>query len=103
MFAIIKTGGKQYRVSETDVVKVEKIDGKVGESVDFKEVLLIEDEKEVKVGMPLVEGSKVTAKIIKHGLGKKIDIVKFKSKVRYRRKTGHRQTYTQIQIEKITA
>ncbi|MDP3245082.1 MAG: 50S ribosomal protein L21 [bacterium] len=104
MFAIIKTGGKQYRVKENDILTIEKLPGKVGESVFFEEVLLTGDEKgeNVKVGAPLVAGAKVEAKILYQGLGKKVDVVKFKSKVRYRRRVGHRQEQTRVQIAGIT-
>lgn len=103
MFAIIRTGGKQYRVSEKDTLKVEKLSGKAGDVLELSDVLLVEKENDVTLGRPVVEGAKVMAKIVKHGLGKKIDIIKFKSKVRYRRKSGHRQPFTEILIEKISA
>lgn len=103
MFAIIKTGGKQYRVKENDVLTVEKLPQKQGESVAFEEVLLAGDEKgeNVKVGMPLVAGAKVEAKVVWQGKGKKVEVVKYKNKVRYRRRVGHRQEQTKVKVESI--
>ena len=104
MFAVIKTGGKQYKVKKGDKLKVEKIDNEEGKSIDFDEVLLVADKdgEDVKIGTPKVENAKVKAKIIEQGRDKKIDVIKYKRKVRYRRKYGHRQPYTEILIEDIT-
>ncbi len=98
--AVIKTGGKQYLVAEKDVFAVEKLDAEVGEEISFDEVLMVADEKskEVKVGTPRVEGAVVKARVKKQGRGKKITVIKYKPKTRYRRKKGHRQLYTQIEI-----
>ncbi|HZJ56726.1 MAG TPA: 50S ribosomal protein L21 [Clostridia bacterium] len=101
MYAIIKTGGKQYLVHEGDVLRVEKLDVEEGSEVSFDEVLAINDDESLKVGTPIVEGSKVEAKVIKHGKGKKITVFKYKPKKNYRKKQGHRQPFTQVQISKI--
>jgi len=98
MFAIIKTGGKQYRVSKNQVLRVEKLNQKEGAEIVFNEVLLIADAKKTEVGKPHVKGKKVRAKIIKHGLSDKILVVKFKAKVRYRRRFGHRQAFSEIKV-----
>jgi len=98
-FAVIKTGGKQYKVSEGDVLMVEKLGRNDGEVV-FEEVLLVVN-GEVKVGKPIVSGAKVTAKILEEGKGKKKMVFRYKSKTRQHKKKGHRQPYTKIQIIKI--
>jgi len=100
MYAIIKTGGKQYKVAEGDVITVEKLAQGEGEEVVFDEVLTIVGD-EVKVGRPLVEGAKVTAKVEAQGKEKKIRIFKYKAKSNYRRRQGHRQPFTKVVIEKI--
>ncbi|TCP59664.1 large subunit ribosomal protein L21 [Tumebacillus sp. BK434] len=102
MYAIVKTGGKQYKVAEGDVIFVEKLDVE-GDAVTFDEVLLVSKEGGVVVGSPAVAGATVSAKVLKHGKAKKIIVYKYKSKKNYRRKQGHRQPYTQVQIEKINA
>lgn len=99
-FAIIKTGGKQYKVSEGDVLSVEKLIHE-GEEVTFEEVLLVSNGK-IQVGKPLVSGAKVTAKVIEEGKGKKKMVFRYKSKTRQRKKKGHRQPFTKIQILKIS-
>lgn len=101
MQAIFVTGGKQYKVSEGDVIYVEKLDA-ASETVEFDNVLMTIDGENVTVGAPSVEGAKVTAKILKNGKGKKIMVFKFKAKKNYRRRQGHRQPYTKVQIEKIS-
>lgn len=101
MYAIIKTGGKQYSVSEGDVVYIEKLDAEEGASVKFDEVLAVGGEAGFKCGAPLVEGASVTAKVLKNGKAKKVLIFKYKPKKGYRRRQGHRQPYTKVQIEKI--
>ena len=100
MQAIFVTGGKQYKVSEGDVIFVEKLNAE-GETVEFDNVLMTIDGDNVTVGAPTVEGAKVTAKILKNGKAKKIMVFKFKAKKNYRRRQGHRQPYTKLQIEKI--
>jgi len=101
-YAVIKTGGKQYKVAEGDELEVDKIEGKKGQTVDFKEVLLLVDGKKVKVGQPLVEGAKVKAKILTQLKGKKIRVATYKAKSRYRRVKGFRPRLTKIKVEKIT-
>jgi len=101
MYAIIETGGKQYRVSEGDVIRVEKLTNEVGGSVEFTKVLAISKDGKLNVGKPWVEGAKVTAKVLQHGKADKIIVFKYKPKKNYRRKQGHRQPFTEVQIEKI--
>ena len=100
MYAIIATGGKQYRVSEGDVVYIEKIDAEVDSTVSF-DVLLVGNDGDVKVGTPVVEGVKVEGKVVGQVRGDKIIVFKYKSKKNYRRKQGHRQPYTKVEITKI--
>lgn len=101
-FAVIKTGGKQYKVAEGDVLSVEKLDHE-GENVTLDQVLLWADGENVKIGRPLVEGAKVEAKILEEGKGKKKMVFRYKAKTRRRKKKGHRQPYTKVQITKISA
>ncbi|MBQ2990493.1 MAG: 50S ribosomal protein L21 [Clostridia bacterium] len=100
MYAIIATGGKQYRVSEGDVLYIEKIDAEVDSTVSF-DVLLVGNDGDVKVGTPVVEGVKVEGKVVGQIRGEKIIVFKYKSKKNYRRKQGHRQPYTKVEITKI--
>ncbi len=103
MFAVIKTGGKQYIVSEGEKVKIEKIKSNVGETITLEEVLLVSDKKgDVLLGTPFVKDAKVTAKVLEEGRGEKKIIFKHKPKKRYKLKKGHRQPYTEIEITKIT-
>ncbi|MDU2897700.1 MAG: 50S ribosomal protein L21 [Finegoldia magna] len=102
MFAIIKTGGKQYKVSEGDVIKVEKIEAEAGDKIEFDQVLMVAGD-DVKVGSPVVEGAKVSAEVLDQKKDKKIVIFKFKAKKNYRKKKGHRQPYTLVKIERIDA
>ena len=101
MFAVIKTGGKQYKVAEGDVLRVEKLESKDGDVV-FDNVLLVVN-GEVKLGQPIVSGAKVTAKVLEDGKGEKKMVFRYKSKTRQHKKKGHRQPYTKIQITKIEA
>lgn len=101
MLAIIKTGGKQYKVAVGDKVKVEKLEGEAGAKVVFSEVLFVGSEKDVKVGTPFIEGATVEGKIIETAKGKKVVGMKFKAKKRYKVKFGHRQTMTEVEITKI--
>ncbi|MFA5080169.1 MAG: 50S ribosomal protein L21 [Candidatus Paceibacterota bacterium] len=101
MIAVIKTGGKQYKVAPGQKIKIEKIDNQEGEMVTFDEVLLIGDEKIIDIGTPVVEGAKVTAKVIKQDKGEKIVIFKYKPKKRYKVKKGHRQFFTEVEITDI--
>jgi large subunit ribosomal protein L21 len=103
MYAIVETGGKQYKVSEGDVLFIEKLVLEDGAEVTFDKVLLVSKENGVVVGSPVVAGATVTANVLKHGKAKKIIVFKYKSKKNYRRKAGHRQPYTQVQIAKINA
>lgn len=103
MYAIIKTGGKQFKVSEGDIIKVEKLSVEENEKVCFDEVLMVGGNGEVKAGTPMVEGASVEGTVVRNGRGKKIIVFKFKSKKNYRKKQGHRQPYTQIKIDKINA
>jgi large subunit ribosomal protein L21 len=98
MLAVIKTGGKQYRVSPKDKLKIEKIVAEEGAEVVFDNVLLVNDEKDLTVGEPLVKGATVTAKVLKHAKADKVMTFKYKSKKRYKVKKGHRQLYTEVQI-----
>ncbi len=102
MYAVVATGGKQYKVEEGDFVFVEKIEGEVDDVVTLDKVLLASADDEVKVGAPYVEGAKVEAKIVKQGKGEKIRIIKHKAKKGYRKRQGHRQPFTQLSIEKIS-
>ena len=95
---VIKTGGKQYRVSEGDKLEIETLDAAPGENIEFSEVLLLRDGDNVEVGTPLIEGAKVTATVLAHGRGKKVQIVKFKRRKNYRRQMGHRQNFTRVEI-----
>lgn len=101
MYAIIKTGGKQYKVSVGDTLKVEKLNVAVGEAFIFEEVLSVVDGEEMRVGQPFLSGAKVTAKVTEHGKGEKIRIFKYKAKSNYRKRQGHRQPYTEVSIETI--
>ncbi|MGD8430375.1 MAG: 50S ribosomal protein L21 [Ectothiorhodospiraceae bacterium] len=103
MYAVIKTGGKQYRVSEGDVLRVEKLDAEQGSPVEFDQVLMVADGDDVKVGSPLVEGGKVAAEVVTHGRNRKIEVVKFKRRKNYHRKHGHRQDFTEVKITGINA
>ncbi|MBP9822316.1 MAG: 50S ribosomal protein L21 [Candidatus Pacebacteria bacterium] len=103
MFAVIKTGGKQYKVAEGDVLMIEKLEV-TGDSVTFDEILLLADGDKVTVGKPMVSGAKVAAKVlIEEGKGEKKMVFKYKSKTRHRKKKGHRQPFTKVQITKISA
>ena len=102
MYAVIKTGGKQHKVAEGETLKVEKLKASEGEPVDITDVLLIEKDGEVTLGSPFIEGAKVTAKILRHGKEDKVTIIKMKRRKDYRKKQGHRQNYSEIQIEQIS-
>lgn len=103
MYAIIATGGKQYCVKEGDVLFVEKLEANEGDTVEITNVLAVGNEGDLKVGTPLVEGAKAVLKVLGHGKGKKIIVFKYKPKKNYRRKTGHRQPFTKVSVEKIEA
>ena len=101
MYAIVETGGKQYKVSEGDVVFVEKLLAQEGESVVLDKVLAIAKEDDINLGKPFIEGASVSAKVVKNGKSKKIIVYKYKPKKGYHKKQGHRQPYSKIEIEKI--
>ena len=101
MYAVIQTGGKQHLVVEGETLDVEKLDVKEGASVTFDQVLLVKKGDDVKVGTPLVDGAKVTAKVVSQGRGEKIQVFKYKRRKNYTRRLGHRQPFTRIEITKI--
>lgn len=103
MYAIIETGGKQYKVQEGDVLFIEKLNVEAGEAVEFDKVLAVSNGEELTVGAPVVEGAKVEATVEKNGKAKKIIVYKYKAKKDYRKKQGHRQPYTKVVINKINA
>lgn len=102
MYAVIKTGGKQYTVNEGDKFKVEKLSGEIGAKIELTDVLCLGDGSGIKVGAPLVENAKVVCKITGQGRGKKIIVFKKKRRKGYKKKQGHRQSYTEIEVSKIT-
>lgn len=101
IYAIVESGGKQYRVAPGDVIEVDRLDAKEGGAIELDRVLLVAEGKKVKVGTPVVEGARVTADVVNEFKDKKITVFKYKSKTRYRRKKGHRQIYTKIAIKEI--
>jgi len=101
MYAVIKTGGKQYRVSPGDKLKIETIDAEVGASYDFDTVLMISDGDKLTVGTPTIASAKVTAEVIAHGRAKKVEIIKFRRRKHHQKRTGHRQNFTQVEIQSI--
>ncbi|NNJ64160.1 MAG: 50S ribosomal protein L21 [Xanthomonadales bacterium] len=103
MYAIFKTGGKQYRATTGDVIKVEKLDAEKGATVELDQVLMIGEGEDVKIGTPYLEGGKVTATVVDHGRRDKIKVIKFKRRKNYRKQMGHRQYFTQIEITGIDA
>ncbi len=103
MYAIIRTGGKQYHVAAGDILKVEKLQGEVGDTVEINDVLLVADGETVTVGQPLVDGARVTARIIEQGRAKKILVFKKKKRKGYQVKNGHRQQYTALVIDEVAA
>ncbi|MBR7142334.1 MAG: 50S ribosomal protein L21 [Clostridia bacterium] len=103
MYAVFVTGGKQYKVSEGDLVFVEKLNVAEGETVTFDQVLAVNNDTETKLGTPVVDGANVVARVVKNGKAKKIVVFRYKSKKNEKRKQGHRQPYTKVQIEKINA
>ena len=101
-YAIVQTGGKQYRVETGDTIRVESLPVHTGELIDVGEVLAVSQDGDITIGTPTVEGAKVRAQVLSQGRDKKIVVFKYKNKTRYRRNTGHRQTYTEIKITDIT-
>ena len=103
MYAVVATGGKQYKVAEGETLRVEKLNGDVGAEVAFDKVLLFSDGESVKIGQPVLEGATVHGHIVDQNKAKKILVFKYKRRKRYRRKQGHRQMYTEVKIDKIEA
>jgi large subunit ribosomal protein L21 len=101
MLAVIKTGGKQYLVSPGQKIKIEKIEAKEGEKVEFSEVLLLQKQNKIEIGKPFVQHAKVIGKVLRHGRGKKVIVFQYKSKTRYKKKKGHRQPFTEVEIVEI--
>lgn len=103
MHAVIQSGGKQYRVAEGDVVRLEKLNLAEGDTVDFSRVMMVSDGENIVIGQPYIEGGKVSGTVEAQGRGKKIDVIKFRRRQKYRRKQGHRQSYTEVKITSIEA
>lgn len=103
MIAVLQTGGKQYKVSKGDVIDIEKLEGNPGDKINFDKVLLVGDDKDVKIGKPYVEKAVVVAELVKQGKGKKLIAFKYKRRKNYSRKVGHRQQLTTVRIEDIKA
>lgn len=103
MYAIVETGGKQYRVSEGDVIAVEKLDAKTGDKITLEKILVFSDGDRMDIGNPYVEGVSIQTTVLENGKGKKVVVFKFKSKKNYRKKRGHRQPYTKLKIETIAS
>jgi large subunit ribosomal protein L21 len=103
MYAVIATGGKQYRVTKDEVLRVEKLDAEPGATVEFGEVLLIGEGADVKLGKPTLKGGKVLATVVRHGKGSKVSVIKFKRRAHYLRQKTHRQLFTELKITDISA
>lgn len=103
MYAVFQSGGKQHRVSEGQIVRLEKLEAATGDVVEFDQVLMVSDGNDVKIGAPLVSGGKVTAEIVDHGRGDKVKIVKFRRRKHSRKQQGHRQWFTEVKITGINA
>ncbi len=103
MYAIVKTGGKQYNVSPGDIIEIEKLSAAEGDEVALNDVLLVKDDDRLRVGTPFVENTSIKATVMAHGRGKKIIVFKFKKRKQYRRTQGHRQDYTRIRIQEIVS
>jgi len=103
MYAIVETGGKQYRVQEGQIIDVERLPAEVGEEVELDRVLLVADDGEVAIGQPTIAGAKVHATVLRQDKARKVIVLKYKPKERYRRKLGHRQPFTRLRIRKIVA
>jgi large subunit ribosomal protein L21 len=102
MYAVIKTGGKQYRVAQGDTVRLETLAGNAGDAIEFDQVLMVGEGADVKIGTPFVEGGKVTATIRSQGRGKKVEIIKFRRRKHHMKRMGHRQNYTEVEITGIS-
>jgi large subunit ribosomal protein L21 len=103
MYAVIVSGGKQHRVTEGRILKLEKCNTEVGNDMEFDHVLLVADGEEIKIGTPAIAGAKVTAEVLSHGRGKKVKIIKFKRRKHHMKQAGHRQWYTEVKITGISA
>ena len=103
MYAVIVTGGKQYRVSQGDKVRVEKLEAAEGDSVELDQVLMVVDGDDIKIGAPVLDGGKVTAEVKAHGRGDKVNIIKFRRRKHHMKRQGHRQAYTELEITGISA
>lgn len=103
MYAVIMTGGKQYRVSQGDKVRVEKLDAAEGDSIELGKVLMVVDGDDIKIGAPVLGGGKVTAQVKAHGRGDKVEIIKFRRRKHHMKRQGHRQAYTELEITGISA
>jgi large subunit ribosomal protein L21 len=103
VYAVIKTGGKQHKVTEGEVLKIEKIDAEVGAEITFDEVMMVKKDEQVTIGQPYVENASVTAEVVEQGKGDKVIVFKYKRKKNYQRKKGHRQLYTAVRIKAIAA
>jgi len=102
MYAVVSTGGKQYRLAEGDICRVEKLDADEGKSINLDQVLMIVDGENINIGTPLIKGGKVTAKVVSHGRAKKVEIMKFRRRKHHQKLTGHRQHYTEIEVTGIS-
>ena len=102
MYAVIKTGGKQYRVTQGETLRVETLEASEGDSVEFDHVLMVGEGEDVKIGTPLVDGGKVTATVTAHGRARKVEIIKFRRRKHHMKKMGHRQNYTEVEITGIS-
>lgn len=98
MYAVVKTGGKQYKVTQDEYLKVEKLEGNEGDTIELDQVLMIADGDKLKIGSPMIDGGKVTATILSHGRHKKVEIMKFRRRKHHQKRTGHRQYYTEIKV-----
>jgi large subunit ribosomal protein L21 len=103
MYAVISTGGKQYKLAQGDVCRIEKLDAEEGATVEIDKVLMVADGDNINIGTPYVDGGKVTATIKSHGRAKKVEIMKFRRRKHHQKKTGHRQYYTEIEVTAISA
>lgn len=103
MYAVFVSGGKQHRVAEGDVVRLELLEAEAGQAIEFDQVLLVSNGEDVKIGAPLVQGGKVKAEVVTHGRGDKIRIIKFRRRKHFRKQAGHRQYFTEVKITGISA
>ncbi|MBE58950.1 MAG: 50S ribosomal protein L21 [Gammaproteobacteria bacterium] len=103
MYAVIETGGKQHRVIEGELIRVEKIEAKTGSTIDFDRVLMVGEGETIKVGTPVVDGATVSAEVVQHGRGEKVTILKFKRRKHHMKRQGHRQWFTEIKITAINS